>query len=237
MSRSLARSPRILAALAFALALSPATFALAEPPPASPAPLHAYPAAPETPSPAAQMSPTPPAAPGAAQPRPEKPVLLGPIHREQVEEAAPDWVQAEVESAPDDKAARALAAVPAGASVTVYMGSWCGDSRRELARFWRALDDVGGEVPFAISYVGVDHAKKEPAALVQPVGLRYVPTFVVRRDGREVGRIVESAPHGIEQDLLALLTGTAHGLISERTDLAPGASPPPAPPGVPKPQR
>jgi len=170
---------------------------------------------------------TPPPAPAsstastAAQPaKPPKPVLLGQITREQVEAAVPDWVQAEVDSMPDKTAVAALAAVPPGAEVTVYMGSWCGDSRREVSRLWRVLDEAGGSLPCTIHYIGVDRDKKEPADLVSGSGLRYVPTLIVRRDGHEVGRIVESSPHGVEQDLLALLSGSAHGLLTSRTDLS-----------------
>ncbi len=48
-----------------------------------------------------------------------------------------------------------------------------------------------------------------------------MPTFVVLRDGREVGRIVEESPHGVERDLLALLDGSARGVVSARDDLQP----------------
>jgi thiol-disulfide isomerase/thioredoxin len=153
--------------------------------------------------------------------KPEKPVLLGDVTREQVEAAVPDWVQAEVEAAPDPAAVKALAAAPPGAEVTIYMGSWCGDSRRELARLWRAMDEAGGSLPCAIRYIGVDHDKKEPAALLAGSGVRYVPTLIVKRDGREVGRIVESSPHGVEQDLLALLDGHAHGVVTAKAELQP----------------
>jgi thiol-disulfide isomerase/thioredoxin len=148
-----------------------------------------------------------------------EPVLVGTVTREQVEEAMPDWVQAEVEAAPDPAAVEALAAAPAGAEVTVYLGTWCGDSKRELARFWRAVDQAGGAVPFRVAYVGVDRDKKEPADLLAGIGLEYVPTFVVRRDGREVGRIVEESPHGVERDLLALVDGSAQGLVTAKQEL------------------
>jgi thiol-disulfide isomerase/thioredoxin len=170
----------------------------------------------------APPAPAHPATPAASQPdhpaKPPKPVLLGPITREQVEAAVPDWVQAEVESAPDPAAVKALAGVPPGAEVTIYMGSWCGDSRREVSRLWRVLDEAGGSLPCTISYIGVDHDKKEPAALIAGSDLHYVPTFIVKREGREVGRIVESSPHGVEQDLLALLSGSAHGQVTARTE-------------------
>lgn len=156
----------------------------------------------------------------------EESALVGPATREQIEGAAPEWVQAEVDAKPDAEAAKALAGVAPGAEVTIFLGTWCGDSRREVPRFWHCLDETGGAVPFKVTYVTVDRQKKEPAGPVTENGIRFLPTFIVRRDGREVGRIVETAPNGIEHDLLALLTGKAKGLIATRTDLSDPASPP-----------
>jgi thiol-disulfide isomerase/thioredoxin len=158
----------------------------------------------------------------------EEAVLVGPATREQIEGAAPEWVQAEDDSHPDAEAAQALASVEPGAEVTVFLGTWCSDSRREVPRLWRAIDAAGGAVPFKVTYVAVDRQKKEPAGAAAENGIHYVPTFIVRRDGREVGRIVEEAPHGIEHDLLDLLTGKAHGVIATRQDVAPpgDANPP-----------
>jgi hypothetical protein len=146
-------------------------------------------------------------------------VLVGDATREQIEQAAPEWVQAEVDSAPDTTAATALASVEPGADVTVFLGTWCGDSRREVPRLWRALDQSGGSLPFALHYIAVDRQKQEPQGRTARERIAYVPTFIVRRGGQEVGRIVEQAPDGIERDLLDLLTGRAHGVVSSRTDL------------------
>lgn len=140
--------------------------------------------------------------------------LVGTVTREEIETAHPDWVQTQVAAVPDAMAAQALAAVPPGAEVTVVLGTWCSDSAREVPRLWRSLDEAGGEVPFAIRYVAVNEAKTEPAEPIARFAVEFVPTFIVLRDGREVGRIVEEAPHGIENDLLALLTGAANGVLS-----------------------
>lgn len=163
---------------------------------------------------------SPAAGPATADAEPPKkpPSLLGPVSREQVEAAEPDWVAAEVDAEVDAEAALALAGVPGGAAVTVYFGTWCGDSRRELARFWAAADQAG-YLPFAIDYIAVDRYDQRPPALEQEVGLRWVPTFIVERDGEEVGRLVEVSPNGVEHDLLALLTGQATGVVSAREDL------------------
>lgn len=151
-------------------------------------------------------------------------VLTGRVTREEIEAAHPEWVGATVDAEIDEEAATALAGVEPGAEVTVFLGTWCSDSRREVPRFWRALDQVAGLVPFEVGYVAVDRSKEEPAELVAGQALRYVPTFVVRRGGDEVGRVVESAPNGIETDLLTLLTGEASGIVTGRDDGAVEAS-------------
>jgi len=148
----------------------------------------------------------------------EESVVIGPTSREQIEAAVPDWVQAEVEAQPNVEAARGLASVPSGAEVTVFLGTWCGDSRREVPRFWKALAEAGLDVPFAIRYVGVDRGKKEPAGALVESDVHYLPTFIVRRDGHETGRIVESSPNGVERDLLNLLTGKEKGVLTARQD-------------------
>jgi hypothetical protein len=150
--------------------------------------------------------------------------VIGPTTREQIEAAVPDWVQAEVDSQPDPEAARALAVVERGAAVTVFLGTWCSDSRREVPRLWKALAEAGGDVPFEIRYIGVDHDKKEPAGALAEDGVRYLPTFIVRRGDRETGRIVETSPNGVERDLLSLLTGRAKGVLATREDMTSGGS-------------
>jgi thiol-disulfide isomerase/thioredoxin len=162
---------------------------------------------------------------GARAAEPE--ALVGPVTREQIEAASPEWVRSEVEAAPDAAAAQALATVEPGAEVTVFLGTWCGDSRREVPRLWKALDAAGGTVPFHIRYIGVDREKKEPAADVDGSGIRFVPTLIVSRGGHELGRIVEQPPHGVEKDLLALLKGEAHGVVSGSHPEAPARPPSP----------
>jgi thiol-disulfide isomerase/thioredoxin len=152
--------------------------------------------------------------PAAPAPPPGPAVLVGAVTREQIEAACPEWVRSEAAAAPDAAAAQALAAVAPGAEVTVFLGTWCGDSLREVPRLWKALDEAGGSVPFHIRYIGVDRQKKEPAAEVDGSGIRFVPTLIVSRDGHELGRIIEQPPHGVETDLLALLNGQAHGVVS-----------------------
>lgn len=160
-------------------------------------------------------------------PAEEEAVVVGQTTREQILAAVPDWAQVESDAHPDEAVARALASVEPGAEIDVFLGTWCGDSRREVPRFWRALDLAGPAVPFEVHYIGVDRQKKEPSAPVINNEILYVPTFIVRRNGQEVGRIVEDSPAGLEKDLLSLLSGQRQGVISTRSELtSPGSTPP-----------
>ena len=144
--------------------------------------------------------------------------LLGTLTRAEIESALPDWLAEETPEA-DFQAAVDLVLQTDGSHMDVYFGTWCSDSRREIARFWQALDAAGGRLGFTIRYVGVDREKEEPAELLHDVGLEYVPTFVVYSGDTEVGRVVEESPNGIEVDLLQLLSGEVSGVVSVRDDL------------------
>lgn len=153
---------------------------------------------------------------GAASPA----VITGPIDRARIEHELPNWRDEIARVEPDIAASQALGEVPPGATVDVFLGTWCGDSRRVVSRLFRALEWVPEESrPFTIHFIAVDHDKRDPEGRAEGRDIRFVPTIIVVRDGHEVGRIVESAPHGVEVDLLHLLRGEASGVISLRTDL------------------
>ena len=150
---------------------------------------------------------------------------LGEISRLEIEARFPELRVANAESVPDPYAAVALGEVEPGGAVEIYFGTWCADSRRLLPRLWLALDQLGGNPPpFAIRYIAIDRSLRQPAELLAGARVSHVPTVIVRRGGVEVGRIVESAPHGVESDLHALLAGVLAGPIQGRPTPPDGAT-------------
>jgi thiol-disulfide isomerase/thioredoxin len=154
----------------------------------------------------------------AAEPkRAQKPKFLeGPVQPGRVTEVYGSWRERLKEIDVKEADAKALTEVPEGAEVTVYFATWCSDSRREVPRLWRALEAADGDIPFSVDYIGVDRALQAEEVDLKGVDLQFVPTFVVRRDGKEVGRIVESAPDLLERDLAALLAGEKSGVVTGR---------------------
>jgi hypothetical protein len=139
------------------------------------------------------------------------PPPVGPLTRTQVETLAGTWGGASPQLKSD--AMRELARVPGHAKVKVFFGAECDDSKREVPRFLKIISDHS-VAPMAVEFIAVDKNIKQPAALLDANDVRFLPTFVVSRHGREVGRIVVRPPRGLESDLALLLAGKTSGLLS-----------------------
>jgi len=101
-----------------------------------------------------------------------------------------------------------IASLKVPATLDVYFGSWCSDSRREVPRFLKILD-LAAPRGLKVRYFGLDRTKKQPARLVRKGSVERVPTFILRSDGREIGRIVETPQTSLEHDLAVLVESAA----------------------------
>jgi thiol-disulfide isomerase/thioredoxin len=89
---------------------------------------------------------------------------------------------------------------------TIVMGTWCPDSRREVPRMMKVLDEAG--VPAShITMYAIDRKLKARHTVVQNLNIERVPTLIVTLKGEELGRIVESPVNSVEKDLLGILSG------------------------------
>jgi thiol-disulfide isomerase/thioredoxin len=135
---------------------------------------------------------------------------VGELTFDQLWETVPVWRAVMDVYTPDARAVAALKAVDRDAQVTLIFGTWCGDSKYYVPRLLRALKEAANP-KLQVKLVGIDNQFHEPVATVQPRQLTNVPTIIVERNGREVGRIVETpAVELIEQDLADLLNGKAN---------------------------
>jgi hypothetical protein len=137
------------------------------------------------------------------------PVLVGALEWEDLADLE-GWDAERIGSEPDEAALDRLRATSGNYTVWTVLGSWCSDSRREVPRLQRVLEEVGGD-RFRHRLIGVDRTKwiVEPGELGDVIGARaveLVPTIVVVDEyGQEVGRVVESAEVPIEQLLVDFL--------------------------------
>ena len=142
----------------------------------------------------------------------ERPILVGSVTRADLK--APPYAEwfdgAYSRYQPDAATVDRLRPVLAGVSIEAYFGTWCGDSRRQIPRLVRLLDLAGLEEPRLSLTALSDRAMEFKQSPGHPEAKRYIhrtPTMVIVRDGREIGRIVETPALSLEADLLAILEG------------------------------
>ncbi len=89
-------------------------------------------------------------------------------------------------------------------NITVILGTWCSDSRREVPRFFKVADAL--KIPEDhVKVIFVDRDKTAPGIDLTNLNIERVPTFIVYVSGKEAGRIVETPEISLEADLKDIL--------------------------------
>ncbi len=140
-------------------------------------------------------------------------ILLGNISREDFSTHLPSWF---AEYGPDPVTTSRIGDYLEDISITCVFGSWCSDSRRDIPRMWRILE-MAGYPDLEINYLAVGSSRFTPESGIPEKLLRWsdrvksyydvqrVATFIIYRNGREIGRIIESPRTSLEKDLLEIL--------------------------------
>lgn len=95
----------------------------------------------------------------------------------------------------------------------IFLGSWCGDSKREVPRMLKVLQHAGMDTA-DVSLIFVDNStqnyKQSPQHEEKDKNIHHVPSFIVYDGSKEIGRIIESPKMSLEKDLLAILKATPY---------------------------
>lgn len=105
---------------------------------------------------------------------------------------------------PDTSALRMIAPCMKNITVKLVMGTWCGDSKEQVPRFYKILDLLRFDYN-RLSLICVDRAKAAPGIDLTPLAITLVPTFIFYRDEKEIGRIVETPAISLEKDMLKII--------------------------------
>lgn len=90
--------------------------------------------------------------------------------------------------------------------IIVFMGTWCSDSKREIPRFFKILNNCNVSLN-QVTIFGLDRSKKtEDSVFNSKYNILRVPTFIFFRNEKELGRIVEFPKESLEKDIQKILS-------------------------------
>ncbi len=88
--------------------------------------------------------------------------------------------------------------------IKVFLGTWCGDSKREVPRFYKVMDAINFPEN-QLEVIAVDRTseayKQSPNGEEKGLNIHRVPTFIFYKNGKEVNRIVEYPKETFERDI------------------------------------
>ena len=145
----------------------------------------------------------------------------GPMTLQELWETAPVCRTIAEVYEPDGAIVERLRAIDAAVTLQVVLATWCGDSRQHVPRLLKAIARAANpNITVELTGIGPDFTT--PMAVVAGENITNVPTVIVRRGGRELGRYVETpATKTIEEDVADIVAGTpkAHPSRTERGKL------------------
>jgi thiol-disulfide isomerase/thioredoxin len=81
-------------------------------------------------------------------------------------------------------------------NIIAFGGTWCHDTQFILPKFF-VLADAAGLSPNRITVIGVDHNKQTIQHLSDAFHITNVPTIIVMKNGKEIGRVIEYGKKGM----------------------------------------
>ena len=106
----------------------------------------------------------------------------------------------------DQQTAKKIKKALKNITIKAFMGTWCGDSKRETPRFYKVLEAAEFDLK-SLEMITVNRGKRTPDNLQKDLNIIRVPTFIFYKKGKEIGRYVEYPRVTLEKDILKILTG------------------------------
>ncbi len=125
-----------------------------------------------------------------------------------VTDPAYGWFHRQTEDyTPEPSALSAFKAAKDSIHILAFGGTWCDDTKYVIPRFY-AIADAAGMDSSRIVLLGVDRDKKTIQHLSEAFDVTLVPTLIVLKNGKEIGRVVEYGKTGeFDKELGQIVAG------------------------------
>lgn len=119
------------------------------------------------------------------------------------EEATFSWLNSRSnEYNPDPTVLAELKQKLPACKIIIFMGTWCEDTQNLLPKLYKTMLLTHCFTNYQMFAVNRDKVSKENEQ--KAYGVTMVPTIIILRNGKELGRIVETARTSVESDLLRI---------------------------------
>ncbi len=105
---------------------------------------------------------------------------------------------------PNDSIIQKLRTIEMPDSILIVLATWCHDSKVQVPRFARVLNDVSYPED-RLRYISVDLKKQAGSKDISNLNIERVPTFIFYKNGQEFGRIIEKPVVRLESDFYTIL--------------------------------
>ena len=139
----------------------------------------------------------------------DNPMLIGLSQRSDYEQRKEfkEWFKEEYESyVIDEETLYLTSVIEDEIKIECFMGTWCEDSRREVPRFYKILDQIKFNEK-NLKIVSVDKGKVSPGGEEKGKNIHHVPTMIFYSQGQELGRIIEYPVGTLEEDVVDIMFG------------------------------
>lgn len=129
--------------------------------------------------------------------------LSGPVTEQQIREVKIFDLYTE-RYKPDPEIIAKLNTIQDSVLVDVFMGMWCHDSKREIPAFFKIMESIDNPLITA-NYTALEYRRRGPKDIIKENNIKRTPTFIIYKNGKEVGRIIEEVEVSMESDLYKII--------------------------------
>lgn len=139
------------------------------------------------------------------------PYLLGKIDKNGLEgEHYKSWFTKNHEDyKPNTTITNAITSELKNYTITLFMGTWCGDSKKEVPRLYKVLEACNFPMD-QLTVIAVSRQsnmyKQSPQHEEAGLNIHRVPTAIFYKNGKEINRIVEHPVKTFEEDIQNIIT-------------------------------
>lgn len=108
--------------------------------------------------------------------------------------------------APEEKYIAALRKSLKEYTIIAFLGTWCDDSHNLIPKLEKVLS-ASGFPPNQLTMYGIDREKKSKTGEEKKYDIKFAPTILLLKNGKEAGRITETVQKSVEADMAAIVEG------------------------------